>query len=173
MKYVTVASIILCIALLSWWLWVSSPEREEKEEFSGPKLVVEKGEIVGMYEGRKSFILKADSFKTKTEDIAIIDGKIEGTIFDENGEIIVSFEGLGGEVDLRSSNFKIYSGGKIRGKDLEVIGDSISWNNNSNIFEANGNIEVHLNSYKIKCRNIRADFSAQLIELSGSPVLEF
>jgi len=173
MRYVVVVSVILCIALLSWWLWRSSPERKEEEVVSGPKLVIEKGEIIGMYEGRRSFILKADDFKAETETVAIVDGKIEGTVFDENGEIIASFEGLGGEVDLRSSNFKIYSGGRIKGKGFEVIANTITWNNSSNMFEANGDVNVYFNSYRVKCRDIKADFASQVIELSGSPVLEF
>lgn len=173
MRYVIVISIILCIAFLSWWLWRTAPEKEEEEKVSGPKIVIEKGEIVGMYEGRKSFILKADSFKTRTEDIAIIDGNIEGTVFGEDGEIIVSFEGLGGEIDLKNSNFKIYSKGRIKGKDLEVIADGINWDNTSNIFEADGDIEVRLNSYRVRCKKIKANFLAQVIELSGNPVLEF
>ncbi|HOK30390.1 MAG TPA: hypothetical protein PLH42_07390 [bacterium] len=173
MRYAVVVSVILCIALLSWWLWMSSPEREEEEVVSGPKIVIEKGEIIGMYEGRRSFILKADDFKTKTETVATVDGKIEGTVFDENGEIIASFEGLGGEVDLRNSNFKIYSGGRIKGEGFEVVANTITWNNSSNMFEANGDVNVHLNSYMVKCRDMKADFAAQVIELSGSPVLEF
>lgn len=173
MRYVVIASIILSVALLGWWLWRTAPEREEEKEVSGPKIVIEKGEIIGMYKGRKSFILRADNLNTKTEDIAVIDGNIKGAIFDEDGEMIVSFEGLGGEVDLRNSNFKIYSKGRIKGKDLEVLADSIDWDNTSSVFRADGNIEVRLNSYKVRCRSIRADFLAQVIELSGKPVLEF
>ncbi len=172
MRYLTLIAIILCISLIGWWLWRSSPERE-KEPVTGPKLLIEGGEIVGMYEGRKSFILKADRFKAETETNAIIDGKIEGSVFDEKGELLVSFEGIGGEVNLVTSDFRIYSKGKIRGKDFEVFADSLNWENRNSIFEANGDIEVRIASYKVRCRNIRADLIAQRIELSGNPVLEF
>lgn len=172
MKYLTVIIVIICLSLLSWWLWKTSPE-EEKETTPKPKLVIEGGEIVGMYEGRRSFILKAERFTARTETIATIDGKIEGSVFDENGDLIVSFEGVGGEVNLVNSDFKIYSKGRIKGKDFEVLADSLNWENRNSIFEANGNIEVRISSYRARCSNIRADFIAQKIELSGNPVLEF
>ncbi|MBC7319254.1 hypothetical protein H5T89_01285 [bacterium] len=172
MRYLTVVIVALCIALLSWWLWKTSPEKE-KETTPGPKLIIEGGEIVGMYQGRRSFILKAERFIAKTETTAVIDGRIEGSVFDEHGELIVSFEGIGGEVNLVNSDFKIYSKGRIKGKDFEVLADNLNWENRSNIFEANGNIEVRISSYRAKCMNIRADFIAQKIELSGNPVLEF
>ncbi|MGC8971969.1 MAG: hypothetical protein ACP5K2_07200 [bacterium] len=172
MRYLTLIAIILCISLIGWWLWKTSPEREE-EAPSRPKLVIEGGEIVGMYEGRKSFILKADRFKAETETTAIIYGKIEGSVFNENGELLVSFDGIGGEVNLVTSDFRIYSKGRIRGKDFEVLADRLNWENRNSIFEANGNIEVRIASYRVRCTNIRADFIAQRIELLGNPVLEF
>jgi len=172
MRYLILVVVILCISLIGWWLWKTSPEREEETPLK-PKLVIEGGEIVGMYEGRKSFILKADSFKAETETTAIIDGKIEGSVFDENGELLVSFDGVGGEVNLVTSDFKIYSKGRIRGKDFEVIADTLNWENRNSIFEANGNIKVRIASYEVRCTSIRADFIAQRIELLGNPVLEF
>lgn len=172
MKYLTLTIAVLFIFLISWWLWKTSPEREE-EMSSRPKLVIEGGEIVGMYEGRRSFTLKAERFTAKTETTAVIDGKIEGSVFDENGNLLVSFEGIGGEVNLINSDFRIYSKGRIRGKDFEVLADSLNWENKNNIFEASGNIEVHISSYRIRCMNIKADFIAQKIELSGKPILEF
>lgn len=172
MKYLTVIIVIICLFLLSWWLWKTSPE-EEKETPPGPKLVIEGGEIVGMYEGRRSFILKAERFTARTETTATIDGKIEGSVFDENGDLIVSFEGVGGEVNLVNNDFRIFSQGRIKGKDFEVLADSLNWENRNSIFEANGNIEVRISSYRARCSNIRVDFIAQKIELSGNPVLEF
>ncbi|MCX7795208.1 MAG: hypothetical protein N2380_01610 [bacterium] len=172
MKHLTVIIVIICLFLLSWWLWKTSPEKEE-ETVPKPKLVIEGGEIVGMYEGRRSFVLKAERFTARTETTATIDGKIEGSVFDEKGDLIVSFEGIGGEVNLVNNDFKIYSKGKIKGKDFEVLADSLNWENRNSIFEANGNIEVRISSYRARCSNIRADFIAQKIELSGNPVLEF
>lgn len=172
MKYLIVITVILCLSLLSWWLWKTSPEKEEEKPL-GPKLIIEGGEIVGMYEGRKSFVLKAERFTARTETTAIIDGRIEGSVFDENGDLIVSFEGIGGEINLVNSDFRIYSKGRVRGKDFEVLADSLNWENRNSTFEANGNIEVRISSYRARCSNIRADFIAQKIELSGNPVLEF
>jgi uncharacterized membrane protein YcaP (DUF421 family) len=171
MRYVITILIIVGIALLSWWLWRSS--LEETPVSNKPKIVVEEGEVVGMINGRKSFELKVDSFQNKTQDSAILRGRIEGKVFDEKGEIIVSFSGIDGEMNFANSDFKIYSNGKIKGENIEVIANSISWINNNALFEANGDIKVKFSSYNARCSNIRANFLTQKVELWGNLVVNF
>jgi len=171
MKYGITVLVIVGIALLSWWLWKSS--LEETKVSNEPRIVVEGGEVIGMIKGRKSFELKVDSFQNKTQDSAVLKGKIEGKVFDEKGGITVSFSGIDGEINFANGDFKIYSNGRIKGENLEVIANSISWKNNNALFEANGDITVKLNSYKARCNNIRANFLTQKVELWGSLVVNF
>jgi hypothetical protein len=126
-----------------------------------------------MIGGRKSFYLKVDSFQNKTQDSAILKGHIEGNVYDEKENIIVSFSGVDGEIDFANSDFKIYSNGRIKGENIDVTADSISWINSKALFEANGNIRVKFGSYSARCNNIRADLLAQKVELWGNLVVNF
>ncbi|MGC9064817.1 MAG: hypothetical protein ACP5JL_09090, partial [bacterium] len=118
MRYGITILIIVGIALLSWWLWKSS--LEETPVSKGPKIVVEGGEVIGMTKGRKIFELKVDSFQNKTEESAILKGHIDGKVYDEKENVIVSFSGVNGEIDFTNSNFNIYSRGRIKGEGIDV-----------------------------------------------------